>query len=576
MTPIEEKFDLLSQNGLDLGVAIGSEEPLFDGGSRQEFEFGTIYYHPTVGAFECHGLILKKYRDLNEVQSGLGYPISDEQDDPFVLLGRMNEFEFGSITFSNGFGANTQFNEPIDIPQVIVKLDDSIPISLQPGELFTLDDLLADIGERGGEFVIETIRFIFPDLMFRRTFESMTSQEILELIGRAQDLDPDYLSPNFDNFLEIDCPADFDTDSLANTLKAWTGVVEDAYTAPIASDPMVVGTSNPRFREQGYLQPGPKGISVQAAWTKGADGSSMNLIDIEKGWLPDHEDLPPGIQLLDGRMSSASIGHGTAVLGEIVAKDDNRGVVGIAPRAQAHLLSTRSFFVTPSSAQRAKRDRTADMIMKAISLLFQGDVILLEVQFEDLADSDRLLPVETDRRVFAAIELATRLGLIVIEPAANGKFNLDTFVNNEGKTVLLRGSADFRNSGAIMVAACQSATPNPAAGHLRESDSNFGSRIDCYAWGENITTTGTKLFPVNKDSYMNNMDGTSGAAAIIAGVCLLIQNLQTLMTPVSGIVGPLRADRIQLMMRNAANGTVSPDPIGVMPDLAKIIANEYH
>ncbi len=489
-----------------------------------------------------------------------------------MLLGRMNEFEFGTITFSDEFGVNVQFNELITIPQVVVKIEDNIPVSLKPGELFSLDDLVFNIGARGGEFVIDALKSIFPDLVFRRTFESLNSQEILDLVAQAQDQDPNYSPPNFDNFLEIDCPVGFDTDSLANTLKAWQGVVEYAYTAPSASDPAVVGISNPRFRQQGYLKPEPKGISVQVAWAKGADGVGLRLIDIEQGWLPDHEDLPSGIQLLDGRMRKESIGHGTAVLGEIVALDNTTGVVGIAPRTQVNLLSR----MVPSGASRQEvRDRFADMILKAIPLLSLGDVILLETAYQDLLDPDREVPVETDQRAFAAIKLATQLGIIVIEPAGNGSDNLDTFVNDQGKNVLLRGSPDFQNSGAIMVGACQSATPSPGAGHPREPGSNFGSRIDVYAWGENITTTGTKSSPVKTDSYMDDMGGTSGASAIIAGVCLLIQNLQTLMTPISGIVGPLRPEQMQLMLRKSSNGTGSPDRIGVMPDFAKIIVNEY-
>jgi hypothetical protein len=221
------------------------------------------------------------------------------------------------------------------------------------------------------------------------------------------------------------------------------------------------------------------------------------------------------------------------------------------------------------------RDRLADMILKATPLLSLGDVILLEVQYDDILDPARLVPVETDPRIFAAIELATRLGIIVVEAAGNGSDNLDTFVNDQGKNVLLRTSLDFKNSGAIMVGACQSSVSNDGVTHARDSQSNFGSRVDCYAWGDSITTTGTLTPPVRTDSYMTDMSGTSGASAIIAGVCLLIQHLQTLMTPTSGNTGPLRPEQMQLMLRNPPNGTRSPDRIGVMPDFKKIIANEY-
>jgi|GEM_PF-1023693 len=572
MTPIEEKIAQLAKRRVDLGVALSFEVPLFDGGVLQDFDLGTIYFHPTVGAFLCQGEILKKYRELGEVQSGLGYPVSDEGDDPFVLLGRMNEFEFGTIAFSDEVGIRVQFNEVTTVPQVVVKIDDSIPVSLSSNELFSLDDLVSDTGSRGGEFIIEAIRSIFPDLRFRRTFDSLTSQEILDLVAQAQDQDPEYSPPNFDNFLEIDCPVDFDTDSLANTLKAWTGVVEYAYTALAASDPAVVGTANPRFHEQGYLHSAPKGISVQDAWAKGADGADTRLIDIEQGWYLDHEDLPTGIPLLGGDIRWESRAHGMAVLGEIVALDNSTGVVGISPLTTVSLLSR---FSPDTADQRESRDRIAAMVMLANSMLLPGDVILIEAQitasmFGLTIHPGTQIPVETDPRIFAAIELATKRGVIVVEPAGNGSANLDEFENHEGKKVLLRGSSEFKNSGAILVAAATSALP-----HQREAASNFGSRADCYAWGENITTIGSRTNPAQRDAYMNDMSGTSGAAAIIAGVCLLVQNLQFKLTPVSGIIGSLHPAAMLRMLSKPQNGTVSSDKIGVMPDFKKIIANEY-
>ena len=575
MTPIEEKIAELEGRGVKLGVKLSFELPLFDGGMLQDFDNGTIYYHPTVGAFLVQGEILREYRDRGEVQSGLGYPTWDEDEDPFVLLGRKQDFEFGTITFSDKFGVNVEFREVVTVPEVVVKIHDGIPITLSPGGVFSLEDLVFNLGFRD-EFIIAAIQAIFPDILFHRTFESMGSQEILDLVAKVQEQDPNYSPPNFDNFLEIVCPVGFDTRTLADILNGWQGVVEYAYTAPVASDAAVIGTGNEHFSKQGYLEPGPKGIGVQAAWAKGADGSGRNIIDIEKGWFIDHEDLPSGIQLLDGRNIWDSMGHGAAVLGEIVAVDNTKGVVGIAPAARAHLLSTRTH--APRFWPLVK-ERVADMILKATQLLFHGDVILIEVQFpdeSDTADPPRDVPVETDRRVFEAIRLATKLGFIVVEAGGNGKFDLDNYVNHEGKKVLMRGSPDFKDSGAIMVGSCKSSIPTPGAGHPRATHSNFGSRIDSYAWGENIFTTGTKSFPVEKDSYMNNMGGTSGASAIIAGVCLLIQNIQTLMTPTSGITGLLRPADMQRILSKPANGTGSPDRIGVMPDFKKIITNEYH
>src|SRR5207249_1844996 len=58
----------------------------------------------------------------------------------------------------------------------------------------------------------------------------------------------------------------------------------------------------------------------------------------------------------------------------------------------------------------------------------------------------------------------------------------------------------------------------------RRLDSNYGSRIDCFAWGSFVETA--ESTPVNpKDAYAANFNGTSCAAAIIAGAALSVQGM---------------------------------------------------
>jgi serine protease len=119
--------------------------------------------------------------------------------------------------------------------------------------------------------------------------------------------------------------------------------------------------------------------------------------------------------------------------------------------------------------------------------------------------------------------------------------------------------------------------------HERLSFSNFGSRVDCYAWGENIVTTGwSAANPAATDTYwgINGerfFGGTSGASPIIVSVCLLVQSLRGILTPTSGkgLLGPFR---MRQMLSDPLNGTASftvTDRIGSMPSLALIIANEF-
>jgi phosphatidylserine/phosphatidylglycerophosphate/cardiolipin synthase-like enzyme len=131
MTPIEAKHDELLQEGLDLGGPLGAEDATYDGGSKQAFQFGSIYFHPRIGnAFECHGAILKQYAAMGEEQSELGYPITDEKDNPAVPGGRTNKFENGSLFFGDtvfapcdgGGVLATSAGPAVPLPQAVMDL----------------------------------------------------------------------------------------------------------------------------------------------------------------------------------------------------------------------------------------------------------------------------------------------------------------------------------------------------------------------------------------------------------------------------------------------------------------------
>lgn len=93
MTAIDDKHQLLRSTVLDLGEPVGPEIDLADGGSMREYEFGTICFHPEVGAFEVHGLIRDTYlNDMGGPGGRLGYPTSDETG---VGVGRLSTFELG-------------------------------------------------------------------------------------------------------------------------------------------------------------------------------------------------------------------------------------------------------------------------------------------------------------------------------------------------------------------------------------------------------------------------------------------------------------------------------------------------
>jgi len=66
-------------------------------GKFSEFERCTIYWSSATGAFEVHGDIRQKFRDLRGPVGELGFPTSDEQNIPGAAGGLFNTFQHGSL-----------------------------------------------------------------------------------------------------------------------------------------------------------------------------------------------------------------------------------------------------------------------------------------------------------------------------------------------------------------------------------------------------------------------------------------------------------------------------------------------
>ncbi len=576
-TPIIDHFQELLDAGLNLGNPQGSEQDLYDGGSMQVYDFGRIYFHPRIGqAFESHGLILQTYVDKSAEQGPLGYPTSDEQDDPSVAGGRMNTFELGTIHFDQVTGISvTQNATPLELTgRVVVKLEEGLSVPLGDGQTTDLAGLGTMLGPSAQTAVFTQLAQLLGNAPIRRVFDSATDLQALVDAGKQND--PTYNPPDLLLFFEIDVPAGVDPDTLADLLGTWTGIIEEAYVSAEPSDP-VTGTTNPFFAQQGFLAPS-SGVDAPAAWARGADGSTIRLIDIEVGWFLGHEDLQPHqITLLAGANVPSHHGHGTAVLGTILARDNILGGVGIAPGVQADIMSWSSSQQGPTIQELAKRIREATQSLSA------GDVILLEAQFDGPPSGPSLVPVEIQTEVFQAILLATANDIVVVEAAGNGGGDLDQLTVS-GKHILDRTSSDFQGeSGAIMVAACSSKIP-----HGAHPVSNFGTRIDCNAWGDHMIVPGDvfDVTPVD-DKHKYHLTPspdvgdvpfghTSGASAIIAAVCVLVQHMRAFLTPADGSTGRLNSAGMRALLSNPNNGIqLTADKIGPMPSLSSIITNEF-
>lgn len=338
--------------------------------------------------------------------------------------------------------------------------------------------------------------------------------------------------------------------------------VDRAYRERAVSDPVVDAADDPYNGTQDYLDAAPDGIDARWVWTQpSGEGAGIGFVDLEQGWFLNHEDYTsksPGLLYGDNRDGVGTYvgNHGTAVLGEVVADDNTVGVVGIAPSVAS--ADVTSHFDASSGTSL----HVADAIVGALGSLDPGDVLLLEVQ-----RGAPPLPTETDDADFDAIRLAVAHGIVVVEAAGNGSNDLDAYTDAAGDNVLDRADPEFRESGAIMVGAGASAVP-----HERLGFSNFGSRLDCYAWGEDVTTCGYGDLDAgggNDETYTDTFGGTSSASPIVAGAAILLQGMHEGTT--GARLSPLQ---VRSLLSDPATGTAQgpnvAGNIGVMPDLRAI------
>ena len=324
--------------------------------------------------------------------------------------------------------------------------------------------------------------------------------------------------------------------------------VETAYARLAMASPVDIAPPTPDFHNsvgpgQGYRDPAPAGIDIEAAWRQGYRGQGVTIADVELSWNLAHEDLdhlltqnPPVPILGAGTWSAAvaDIDHGTATIGVLASGDNGYGTTGLVPDAALRVMPV-------SVAGNPTWNGALSVVMATVHLQ-PGDVLLIEAELNCGPSCPTVnMPFETDPAEFAAVAQATALGLHVIEPAANTSGGLDLDVSPrvaDPTTGRSRFDRYLRDSGAVLVGAGNSTVSQGR--HSRYVNSNHGSRVDTYSWGHNVTTLGygrrgTSLancfngwdpFPQapNQDQYYTFCyNGTSSAGAIVAGAAAVLE-----------------------------------------------------
>ncbi|MCB9680819.1 MAG: S8 family serine peptidase [Alphaproteobacteria bacterium] len=374
------------------------------------------------------------------------------------------------------------------------------------------------------------------------TFTGVDPDALARLVARARALDPTYEDPGFARWRTI------------------AGVPQEMMLGEPAGK--ALGARYPAFQPTGftlrdksllpqpYLDDAPGGVAATRAWDRGGTGRQVQFADIEQAWDVHHHDLPRhhlhhvfGHNRRDDR---TALDHGTHTLGVVAALHNDIDATGIAHEAGPIYLSSYL-------DHRGQLLGVHNAILAALPHLHPGDVLLTEVQLAPRGEqAPERLPVEVEMPTFLVLRLATALGIVVVEPAGNGDVDLDAHVTDDGRTLSRDPASD---SGAILV-----------GGALRKANwlatHNRGSRIDVRAHAAYVATL--RSF----DATIDNYNGTSSAAAIIAGVALCVQSAR-----LAAGRAPLRPAVLRAML--AVGGTPVYDATGlfsgVVPDLTAVL-----
>jgi len=335
-------------------------------------------------------------------------------------------------------------------------------------------------------------------------------------------------------------------------------IIENAHANPIATLPEDIPPETPDFTDQqGYLYEAPGGIDAAEAWKyQGGTGENVKIIDIERGWTFDHEDLKEPF-FENGNIGGSP--HGDAVVGIMSSQHNGYGTDGICPDAEIG-----GYTVSGGEYQNVAND-----INNTAAELDEGDLFLIELHNEYRGV---LSPMETWQVIFDAIEQVTANGIICLEAGGNGGANLD------GERYGGRFDPDNRHSGAILVGAGVPPVGDWGPDRCRCDFSNYGQRVDLQGWGWEVTTIGWRggLFGPNEDTrqfYTEIFNGTSSATPIVAGAFACIQSIYKERTNNEEL---LTSDEIRDLLIETGSpqqdGPHGEGHIGPRPNLAVAIA----
>lgn len=303
---------------------------------------------------------------------------------------------FGLFFFNGALGASIPRNGDL-APRT------AIAVKLSPATLKTRD------ARSGAQIVESLVRGAQNVSHSKRDTEfnvsplitSLTPEQLAELVDRAVKTTPSYVPADFGAWYQVqfktEAPSEGYDPEILDLLRTLGSQDEVASCQPLvgSKSPVVSPLNDPQFANQDYLKAAPGGIEAQYAWGfTGGDGANTRVIDIERGWKLDHEDLvghilssslddnadnmmqvTQNITLLAGMNVLDRYGgnypHGTAVLGEMLMADNTIGGVGIVPNAKGDVVGIQR------TVGGAPVENQAEAIIDAASFLGYGGMLTI-------------------------------------------------------------------------------------------------------------------------------------------------------------------------------------------------------
>ncbi|HKE99815.1 MAG TPA: S8 family serine peptidase [Actinomycetes bacterium] len=306
-----------------------------------------------------------------------------------------------------------------------------------------------------------------------------------------------------------------------SALQGFAGILGPGGRARARTDPRVAAVL-PDTLVEASKQTLPDGVDrVDADRSPARSGDGRGTVDadvavIDTGVDSHHPDLDVagGVDCTgEGGFTDRS-GHGTHVAGTIAAKDDGRGVVGVAPGAR--LWAIRAL-------DRKGTGSTSSLICAVDWVTANADVVeVANMSLGGLARVDPGRACGRDDPLHDAICRAVKAGVTFVAAAGNADADAGRYVPaGYGEVVTVSALADYDgDAGGGTLPRCAGG----GSDDTRARFSNFGPAVDLIAPGTCILST----LPGGK---YGRMSGTSTASPHVAGAAALVAARQPNATP---------------------------------------------